>query len=395
MSNLFSDDDRAKQPTHIYYDALINNSHSIDEIEPFIKFNEARDTPILEQPHLYKMSVVRFQLDSHTLPTFIPTIMNKSDQDKYFSGEPYDMNKTVYSITIQKYDGIDTEIIQSYVEFVPQNTTINVPSSFLANGEPNYSNGYYNLFSYEHFISMVNNTIINMIGDNLLPDYGINTAVPTFIYDSNNKIVLQSPYEPNGSNGWNSGYANDYHIYLNTSLYRLFNSLSFQYISHNDQYQRNYLIKTSNFNNNVISLTNYHSLSGQIENATGQQFLITSQDYSTVQNWSPISSIAFVSNSIMVDGNHASALHSYKDGVEIVDGSTKNSIYMITDLTAPEYVPGILYTPTVYRYINMKDSGPLRNLNFEIYYITKRGDMIPMKLSAGGSCSVKLLFELK
>ena len=43
----------------------------------------------------------------------------------------------------------------------------------------------------------------------------------------------------------------------------------------------------------------------------------------------------------MVDGNHASALHSYKDGVEIVDGSTKNSIYMITDLTAPEYVPGI------------------------------------------------------
>ena len=40
-------------------------------------------------------------------------------------------------------------------------------------------------------------------------------------------------------------------------------------------------------------------------------------------------------------------------------------------------------------------SGPLRNLNFEIYYITKRGDMIPMKLSAGGSCSVKLLFELK
>ena len=190
MSNLFSDDDRAKQPTHIYYDALINNSHSIDEVEPFIKFNEARDTPILEQPHLYKMSVVRFQLDSHTLPTFIPTIMNKSDQDKYFPGEPYDMNKTVYSITIQKYNGIDTEIIQSYVEFVPQNTTINAPSSFLANGEPNYSNGYYNLFSYEHFISMVNTTIINMIGDNLMLSYGLNTAIPTFIYDSSNKIIL-------------------------------------------------------------------------------------------------------------------------------------------------------------------------------------------------------------
>ena len=68
MSNLFSDDDRSKQPTHIYYDALINNSHSIDEVEPSIKFNEARDVPILEHPHLYKMSVVRFQLDSHTLP---------------------------------------------------------------------------------------------------------------------------------------------------------------------------------------------------------------------------------------------------------------------------------------------------------------------------------------
>ena len=40
--------------------------------------------------------------------------MNKSDQDKYFPGEPYDMNKTIYSITIQKHDGTVSDLIQSY-----------------------------------------------------------------------------------------------------------------------------------------------------------------------------------------------------------------------------------------------------------------------------------------
>ena len=79
MSNLFSSNDLSESPDHIYYDLSISNSHAINEIEPHLTFNETRTTAIIENPEQYKLSIVRFMVDTHCLPVMQPTIMSKSD----------------------------------------------------------------------------------------------------------------------------------------------------------------------------------------------------------------------------------------------------------------------------------------------------------------------------
>ena len=66
MSDLFSSEDLTESPDHIYYDLSISNSHSIGEIEPHLKFNETRTTAIIEHPERYKLSIVRFMVDTHS-----------------------------------------------------------------------------------------------------------------------------------------------------------------------------------------------------------------------------------------------------------------------------------------------------------------------------------------
>ena len=154
MTTLLSDSDNSKQTSHLYYDAIIENTHSINEDEPYLRFNEKRKTALLKYPQNYKMSIVRFMCDTHTLPIMQPSIMTQEDQNKYF---PNDINfdRTNYSITIEK----NRNKIQQYIEFVPQDTTKMKPSNFNEDGSPYYLSGYYDIFSYEHFISMVNDTI--------------------------------------------------------------------------------------------------------------------------------------------------------------------------------------------------------------------------------------------
>ena len=101
MSNLFSSNDLSESPDHIYYDLSISNSHAINEIEPHLTFNETRTTAIIENPEQYKLSIVRFMVDTHCMPVMQPTIMSKSDQTKYFKSNDIDLNRTVYSITIR------------------------------------------------------------------------------------------------------------------------------------------------------------------------------------------------------------------------------------------------------------------------------------------------------
>lgn len=63
------------QPTHIYYDMnLINNDSSFPSIPVKFSYRETRSNYFLLSPQDYYMSIVRFYLQTPTLPTFIPQI---------------------------------------------------------------------------------------------------------------------------------------------------------------------------------------------------------------------------------------------------------------------------------------------------------------------------------
>lgn len=392
MTTLLSDRDLTEQPSHMYYDIVIANTHSINEQEPYLRFNEKRTVPLLQHPENYKLSIVRFMCDTHTLPLMQPTIMNRLDQEKYFPNDT-NMNRTVYSITIEK-NGVDR--IQQYLTFTPQDMTLTQPTTFNADGSVDYLTGYYNIYSYEHFISMCNTAIKDILSSELaglMFNYPVNEPIPSFIYDANSKkISLQA-----STNLWNSNDASDYKIYVNTALYRLLNSMPAQYVNvHDPGWGRNYLLDTYNHANNIVTVINYDTLNGSVNNTLGKDFYFISQEYSTVENWSPVSSIAFTSSNLNVEGTAVSALHEYIDGHEVVEGQPNRAVSMITDIASPSnYLPGIYYASQNNRWIDLKNSGPIKDINIEVFWVSKRAELHPMRLSAGGSCTMKLLFQKK
>jgi len=384
MSSLFANNDPTEYPDHIYYDLAISNSHSINEEEPHLTFNETRTTPMIEKPEYYKLSIVRFMVDTHCLPVMQPTIMPKLDQEKYFPND-IDMNRTVYSITVE----LGTVKVMEYVNFVPQDSMINKPQNFNKHGSPDYATGYYNLYSYDHFITMCNDTIKSIMSHNFF-EYPFYSVVPTLIYEAG-KITFQVP-----SSNWDSTNDSHYKIYFNTATYRLFNSMPAIHLNKKDIYGRHFKIDTSNFSNNIATLTEYYTLGGPVSNNSGIKFLTISQEYSTTSNWSPVSSIAFTSDSFNVIGSHVSSLHEYVNGREIIQGSSNNSLTMITDLATSDYLPGIIYVPSgEYRWVDLTASGPIKKINVGVYWISKTAEINPFKLSAGGSCSMKILFQKK
>jgi len=385
MSNLFSSNDLSESPDHIYYDLSISNSHAINEIEPHLTFNETRTTAIIENPEQYKLSIVRFMVDTHCLPVMQPTIISKTDQTRMFKSNDINLNRTAYSITIQH--GAAT--VMHYVSFEPQDTTIGIPQGFRPDGSIDYSTGYYNIYSYDHFVTLCNNTIRNILSETIFI-YPTTSALPTLYYDGN-KMSFQVP-----ESAWDSSDDTDYKIFFNTATYRLFNSLPAKHLDKKDVLGRHFQLDTANFSNNMALVNNYQTLGGSVTNPSGIIFLSITQEHSTTANWSPVSSIAFTSDSLNVVGSHVSSLHEFDHGREIIEGSNSNSITMITDLSAGDYLPGVLYNPTgEYRWVDLTASGPIKKINVNVYWISKLAAINPFILSAGGSCSLKMLFQKK
>lgn len=105
-------------PDNVYYDLVITNIKSESFPLVPIYFNENRTNPIVNNSGDCELSIVRFSVDTQTLPVFIPTIQSNQN----------DADLTIYSVTISYQPvGVATPfVIQTYVRWSPQ--TIN--SSF-------------------------------------------------------------------------------------------------------------------------------------------------------------------------------------------------------------------------------------------------------------------------
>jgi len=108
---------------------------------------EDRTVSLLDNPEEYEVAVQSCMMDLKSIPVFIPTIK--------YNTNPTDLEKieTIYEVTLE-YDGYSAT---TPIYFEPQDQTITLPN-FL-NGYANYKSGYYNLYNYEFFFTMVNEAI--------------------------------------------------------------------------------------------------------------------------------------------------------------------------------------------------------------------------------------------
>ena len=65
-------------PYNLYYDINVVSDYNptlVGTTAPPLTFNEIRQNPIIKYPEDYLLSVVRFSIETPTLPIFIPQVL--------------------------------------------------------------------------------------------------------------------------------------------------------------------------------------------------------------------------------------------------------------------------------------------------------------------------------
>jgi hypothetical protein len=373
-------------PEKIYYDIQISNLENSLNPPPVLYFNECRNTPFLQTPEEYYMSIIRFTLDTPTLPIFIPTIETNATYNP-----TQNPNQTIYTFQFS-YNGVYSP--QIFIQWSPQNTYVE-PPSFIQIGSvtvQDNTDGYYECYSFEYFISLINQQILaafNAFAVSYGAGFPASAVAPIIAWDGSGNIA-RFIFE----NSFNDSNATPIYMYLNSPLYNLFGSLNAINLGYNTT-GRNFQILVLDFGGfNTYQYVNYVQDPNVVYNV-----IEVIQEYSTISAWTPISSIVFTSNTLPIVSNQISKPTIFvESGILGNYGNNSNFQQVITDLVTDSgfYKPNIVYNPSAqYRLIDMTGNTPLTNIDVSVFWKTKLGQFVPFKLGSGATATLKILFTKK
>jgi hypothetical protein len=375
-------------PDKIYYDIQISNIDDIDTLPPVLNFIETRNNPFLYESDKYYMSIIRFSLETPNLPVFIPTIQPSPNTD---------INLTIYSVTLQWINPLDTSQIftsQQFITYVPQSNIATLPPNPTQtdNGLQYNTTGYYNIYNYQYFIYLINNAFTLAYQQLLTQVTSAELNIPSsyspiLSWDtSNNTAILNCDVT-----GYSTTSTNYIKIFFNTSLAQLFSSFPVRITSASSYLGLNTQIITDSYNNsNIIQYPPYNPTYDAIQ---------VFQEFSTISLWSPVTSIVFTSNTLPIVSNQVSTPIIYNNGNQL--GSNGNNALIsqvITDFISNEgiYKPNLVYEPSAqYRYIELLSNRPLNTFDLQVYWKDRQGVLIPFYLSSGCTATIKVLFTKK
>jgi hypothetical protein len=353
---------------------VITNLNNKDSTPVPAVFTETRSAPFITYPEAFLLSIARFTIDTTTLPVIIPTI------------KPYgtDINETIYNITMTYGSYSYTSILI----YSPQDLQATVPASPSAtsNGLQDNTGGYYAIYTYQYFIQLVNNTLKAcwegiVIASSLVVDTSV--VYPYMTFDTTTKLASlslpQAYFDPTLSSHVT--------LYINPALYQLFSSFPIKINSYNASSGQNVQIIVDNFGASATETTGNPPYTA----------LIVNQEYATTSLWTPVTSIVFCSSSLPIVQNQISAPLFFVNGVSYSNNGTNNIAPIITDMavTDGDYKPNLVYSPYVYRYIDMKGNRPIYSLDISVYWKDRYGNLQQFRLSAGSTITIKLMFIKK
>lgn len=377
---------------NIYYDVVITNIETIDQNPPSLYFNETRNTPFVYDPESYYLSIIRFTLDTPTLPVFIPVIQpRQSNRDL-----------TIYSVSLKWTNPVapfQSFVQQTFVLYSPQITggiLVPAPPSQQIDGLQNNETGYYEILNYQYWIQLVNNAFVTCFNALNAQVTGAGLAlpslnIPVMAWDSVNNVAILTADQA----GYSNTLASPIEIYFNPALYQLFSSFPV-------------IIKgsigiTNGLNAQIImdgfGGANVVKFPPTAPPASQYDALQIVQEYSTISLWTPITAIVFTSNTLpVVPSNISSPLLFLNGQVYNNGGNNANIQQIVTDFVSDTgiYKPNIVYAPTAqYRLINLVGNTPIYNLDLNVFWKSRTGKLFPFKLSSGSTATIKLLFTRK
>ena len=139
-------------PDHVYIDINVyNQPNDVDNAPQFLEYTEQRQSPILPtSSEEWYMSVVRFSLQTSSLPIWYPKIeLNQNNPDKL-----------VYVMTVKYHsDNGNIYTVSRHVKWYPENVTIPAPSPVGSVFVEQPFSEYYYAYSSQLFIRVFNATL--------------------------------------------------------------------------------------------------------------------------------------------------------------------------------------------------------------------------------------------
>lgn len=416
------------QPFHVYYDMdLINNNNTVAAIPTAFRYTEVRNQPFLGSPENYFLTVARFQVQTPTLPVFIPQILLGQS----------DTNKTAYSITLtwtsalgNVYTNIVTGGTQTYVTYVSYDTTQVQPVAVGGSlSIADITNPYYYMYSITQWVNLINAAFVTAFAQ--LQTYinagtytsgagasvvGVPVAADIAQWNAQAGVVLpaQNAHAPfmewdpvtltatiNGdvalystslTGGAVSAVPSPVKIYFNSALYALYNN--FQFVSYG------FTAPTFGRNFQLIMYNNQTNLYN-VPVAVPYNAIQVYQEGQTAALLNPVSSLVFTTSLLpIVQSNIGTPFLISTSGITGSSGLA-NIAPVITDFIVPysalnTYKPDVSYTPnSEYRLVDLYGTSPLSAIEVSVFWKDFYGQNHPLLLGAGSSASIKLLFRRK
>ena len=429
-------------PYNLYYDINVVSDYNptlVGTTAPPLTFNEIRQNPIIKYPEDYLLSVVRFSIETPTLPIFIPQVL-------LGQANP---NKLIYAwgMSVTDYSGVapvtDYLAAQENWIYIPDDITIPPPQGALAFQD--LTTEYYYVNEFSLILQYANNALKSAF-DNFNAQLvaagkdalGTRAATPANIsqnycpqmfYDPNGELFsLSFPLCPPALAGSAPPYAYDTYdqnlantagftgrvikLYMNTPLSNLLNSFPTVFQG-NQQFQlttgtEDMLVVYNNQNQNTSGGSRpTYPLTPVASSVSAIPQIILPQEHSTTILFSPISSLVFSTSLLPVQNTLLSkpAIFNFYDGVTSSNlrssGNNNVTAPVLTDFelqgaTGTSSQTRITYTPTAeYRMLDLRGTTPVNAVEVSVFWKDKYSGLHRSNLAAGCAASIKILFRRK
>ena len=374
-------------PNHIYMDlCMVNNDSDSTQAPVPLVFTESRDRPIIDNPQEFYLTVARFHIDTFScLPVFIPQIQMGDDP-----------NKTIYSFTMEwaYNNATTTKFVQSFMTYTPQDVTQPTPKAPSVLGKQDMSSGYYMCMNNSHVVSLINQCLIDLYAAQKAFYNSVHfpqsqwpnlTNPPWIAYDnSSHQLIFNFD-----AASYDASLPSPLNLYCNTAMFNLLNSFEFiNFSSSGNGVGANYKLNVYNSQGtNSLDMGTYTAL---------QLY----EDYPSVNQWSPVSSIILTSNTLPINGTIQGAPKVFNSNNNTSQYSSNNSMKVISDFTVAldnsnSYRPSVDYSPTIYRMVDLIGHSPITYIDIQLYWKDIYSNFYPMTLGSNQSCNIKILFRKK
>lgn len=402
---------------NVYFNVEINNplmSGTNSTQVVYAQHAETTTQSIIDYPEDYYLSIVRFSVPGGNIPLTVMQVINGQNNP----------NLTPYIVCLS-YDGNDYPVNMLYIP------TGNYPIPIAPNPVQDYQNPYYNIFSYDHVISMINTALMTSFQQMKTANPGVASDYPPFLtFDPITKLIslnVESSYvsPPFG------GAGPTVEIYFNTVLVTTYLSGFEMFFNGGDAINsKNYrAVIRYRFNNgypaydadptNNANASNTFYTPGTVANnitpgapivsPTNQyfypptnppRFLSVTQNYQSLQTWSSFKSIVFKSASLPVNSEFVPQGIALGNQTKFGSGAV-NFQPILTDFqlsiqSADEVRQQIEFYPQgPYRLVDMLNNNPLNKFDVQVYWTDIFDNLRPITIPLNGSASIKFLFVRK